>query len=81
MINSYFIIKLVNLFYQIKFLEFAKIFDTFHSNLLKKAFENSLSRQIHEFTSLMIINNGKKRKIDDILNARKHYRRISFLIE
>ena len=60
MIESYFIIKVVSLFYQIKFLEFAKIFDTFHSNLLKKAFENSLSKQINEFASSMIIDDKKK---------------------
>ena len=60
MIDSYSIIKVVNSFYQIKLFEFAKIFDTFHSNLLKKAFENSLSTQINELASSIIINNEKK---------------------
>ena len=59
-IDSYFIIKVVNSFYQIKLFEFAKIFDTFYSNFLKKASENSLSKQINEFASSMIINNKKK---------------------
>ena len=68
-------------FYQIKLFEFAKIFDTFYSNLLKKASENSLSKQINEFTLSVIINDEKKWKIDDILNPRKHYRRIQFLIK
>ena len=60
MINSYFTIRVVNSFYPIKFLEFAEIFDTFHSNFLKKTSENSLSRQINEFASSIIINDEKK---------------------
>ena len=78
MIDSYFIIKVVNLFYHVKSFEFAKIFDTFHSNFLRKAFKNSLSKQINESASSMIINDGKKRKINYILNAQKHYRRVQF---
>ena len=60
MFDSYFIIKIVNSFYEIKFFELTEIFDTFYSNLLKKAFENLLSKQINEFASSMIINDGKK---------------------
>ena len=81
MIDSYFIIKVVNSFYQVKFFEFAKIFDTFYSNLLKKASKNSLWRQINGLALSVIINDEKKWKSDDILNARKHYRRIQFLIK
>ena len=60
MINSYFIIKVVNLFYQVQLFESAKIFDTFYSNILKKASENSLSKQINEFVSLIIIDDENK---------------------
>ena len=60
MINSYSIIKVVSSFYQVQFFESTKIFDTFYSNFLKKAFENSLSKQINKFSSSMIINNEKK---------------------
>ena len=62
MIDLYFVIKAVNSFYQIQFFESTKIFDTFYSNLLKKASGNSLSKQINEFASSMIIYNGKKMK-------------------
>ena len=60
MIDSYFIIKIISSFYQVQFFELAKIFDTFHSSLLKKASENSLSKEINELASSMIINDEKK---------------------
>ena len=82
MIDSYFIIKVMNSFYQVKFFESAKIFDTFYSNFFKKkAFKNSLFKQINELASSMIINDEKKWKANDILNAQKHYRQIQFLIK
>ena len=81
MIESYFIIKIVDSFYQVQLLEIIKIFDTFHLSLLRKAFMNSLSKQINELSSLIVINNKKKWKMNDISNARKHYRRIQFLVK
>ena len=80
-INSYFIIKVINLFYQIQFFESTKMFNIFYLNLLKKTFENLFLKQINEFASSMIRNDEKKWKIDDILDAKKHYRRIQFLIK
>ena len=59
-IESYFIIKIVDSFYQIQLFETVKIFDTFYFNLLRKAFINSLSEQINELSSSIIINNKKK---------------------
>ena len=44
MIESYFIIKIVDSFYQVQLFEIIKIFDTFHFSLLRKAFMNSLSK-------------------------------------
>ena len=60
MIESYFIIKIINAFYQIQLFESIKIFDIFHSNLLRKTFENSLFEQVNEFASLIVINDEKK---------------------
>ena len=54
-IVSYSIIKMIYLFYQVQFFESIKIFDTFHSSLLKKTFENSLLKQINESTSSIVI--------------------------
>ena len=81
MIESYFIIKIVDLFYQVQLLKIVKIFDTFHFSLLRKAFMNSISKQINELSSSIIIDDEKKWKMNDILNVRKHYRRIQFLIK
>ena len=81
MIESYSIIKIIDSFYQIQFLETVRIFDTFHFSLLRKASMNSLSKQINEFSSSIIINDEKKWEMNDILNVRKHYRRIQFLIK
>ena len=76
MIESYSIIKIIDSFYQVQLFETVKIFDTFHFSLLRKASMNSLSKQINEFSSSIIINDEKKWKMNDILNARRHYRRI-----
>ena len=81
MIDSYSIIKVVDSSYQVQLFETVKIFDTFHSSLLRKASENSLSGQINEFASSVVIENEEEWKIDDILDARKHYRRVQFLIK
>lgn len=43
-IDLYFIIRVVNSFYQSQIFKSAKIFDTFYSNLLRKASKNSLSK-------------------------------------
>ena len=81
MIESYFIIKIVDASYQIQLLESVKIFDIFHSNLLRKAFENSLSEQINELAPSIVINDEKKWKVNDILDARKYYRRVQFFVK
>ena len=60
MIESYFIIKIVDAFYQIQLLESVKIFDISHSNLLRKTFENSLFEQVNELASSIVINDEKK---------------------
>ena len=60
MIESYFIIKIVDASYQIQLLESVKIFDIFHFNLLRKTFENSLSKQVNELASSIIIDDEKE---------------------
>ena len=60
MIESYFIIKIVDAFYQIQLFESVKIFDIFHFNLLRKTFENSLSEQVNEFAPSIVIDDEKK---------------------
>ena len=81
MIESYSIIKIVDAFYQIQLFESVKIFDTFHFNLLRKTFENSLSEQVNEFASSIVINDEKKWKVNDILDVRKYYRRVQFFVK
>ena len=81
MIESYSIIKVVDAFYQVQLLESVKIFDIFHLNLLRKAFENSLFEQINEFAPSIIIDDEKEWKMNDILDARKYYRRVQFFVK
>ena len=81
MIELYSIIKIFDIFYQTQLFETVKIFDTFHLSILKKASMNSLSKQINKFSTSIIINDEKKWKMNDILNVRKHYRRIQFLVK
>ena len=60
MIESYSIIKIVDASYQIQLFESVKIFDIFHSNFLRKTFENSLFEQVNELASSIVINDEKK---------------------
>ena len=48
---------------------------------MRKTFENSLFEQINEFASSIIIDDEKKWKVNDILDVRKYYRRMQFLIK
>ena len=81
MIESYFIIKIVDASYQIQLLESVKIFDIFHFSFLRKTFENSLFKQINELASSIVINDEKKWKMNDVFDVRKYYRRVQFLIK
>ena len=44
-------------------------------------FEDSLSKQINEFVSSIVINNEKEWEMNDIFDVRKYYRRMQFLIK
>ena len=81
MIESYFIIKIVDTFYQIQLFESIKIFDIFHFNFLRKMFENSLFKQVNEFASSIVINDEKEWKMNDIFDVRKYYRRVQFFVK
>ena len=67
MIDFYFIIKVINSFYQVQFFELTKIFEIFHSSSSKKRlkirFENKSTMK-------------KKWEFDNILDVKKHYRRV-----
>ena len=60
MLNSFQIKKLIDSFYQLKLSSLIKIYDVFHSSLLRKNAQNSLSSQIQKFLRLIVVNNKKK---------------------
>lgn len=49
-----------------------KIHNVFYSNLLRKALIDSLTNQVNESPSQVIINNKKESEVEDILDAKSH---------
>ena len=56
MLNSFQIIKFVNLFYKLKLLKTMHIHDVFHSELLRSVIDDSLSDQKNELSRSIVIN-------------------------
>ena len=81
MIGPYPIIKVVGSSYQVQLPESVRIFDTFHPSLLRKASEDPLPGQINEPAPPVVIDDEEEWEVDDILDARKHYRRVQFLVK
>ena len=48
---------------------------------MRKAFEDSLSEQVNELAPSIVIDDEKKWKVNDILDARKYYRRVHFFVK
>jgi ribosomal protein L11 len=58
-----------------------KIHDTFYISLLKSTSNNSFIEQIQSSSSLIIVENEKKEyKINDILNSRYHYNKLQYKV-
>ena len=69
-IDSFKILRVFESTCQLKLSSSMKIYNTFHTSLLRSATTNSLLEQISSETSLVIIDDKEKRELDDILNTR-----------
>ena len=70
MLNSFLITERVETFYRLQLSKFMKVHDVFHSHLLRKDFNNVLSEQIQESSSLIITKKSEEYELNDIENSR-----------
>ena len=76
MIDSYRVSKALEVSYKLDFSDSMKIHDVFYISLLRSAVKDSLSEQILDLSSSVIVDNEKEWEVDDILDARKFRDRI-----
>ena len=78
MLSSFLIIERIETFYRLQLPKFMKIYDVFHSHLLRKNFNDSLFERIQKSSSLIIIKKKEKYKLNDIENLRWYYERLQY---
>ena len=71
-IGPYPITEVVGLSYRLELPTSIQIHDVFHPNLFRLAAKDSLSSQINDPPSPIVVNNKKKWEADNIFNAKKH---------
>ncbi len=81
MLNSFQIIESVDSFYKLKLSETMRIYDVFHSELLRSVVDNSLSDQKNESSRSIVINDEDEWEIDDILNSQCYRRRLQYWVK
>ena len=77
-IGPYKVIKLVDSLYRLELPTSIQIHNVFYSNLLKLAAKDSLPGQINDSPPPVVVNDKEEWEVDDILNAKKHGRRVLF---
>ena len=58
-----------------------QIHNIFHPNLLRLVAKDPLAGQINDPPPSIVVNNEEKWEVDDILNAKKHGKRVLFQVE
>jgi len=78
MLGPFLIIKKIEALYKLKLSTFMKVYNVFHSNLLRANLGNSLLNQIQESPRSIVTLKGEKYELNDILNSRWHYERLQY---
>lgn len=69
MLSFFKVIGNKSVFFELKVLQWMKIYNVFYLNLLSKVFINPLTNQFNKFLPLIIINNKKNWEVNDILDV------------
>jgi len=78
MLDSFLIIKKIEALYKLKLSTFIKVHNVFYPNLLRANLGNSFLNQIQESLESIVIFEGEKYELNDILNFRWHYERLQY---
>ncbi len=70
MLDSFLIIKKIEVLYKLKLSTFMKVHNVFYSNLLRANLGDSLSNQIQEFLEFIITFESEKYELNNILNSK-----------
>jgi len=70
MLDSFLIIKKIEALYKLKLSTFIKVHNVFYPNLLRANLGNSFLNQIQESLESIVIFEGEKYELNDILNFR-----------
>ncbi len=81
MLDSFTNLDLVDSSYKLKLSESMRVYDVFHSDLLRSVVDDLLPDQKNEFSGSIVINDEDEWEIDDILNSRRYRRRLQYRIK
>ncbi len=81
MLDSFTNLDLVDSSYKLKLSESMRVYDVFHSDLLRSVVNDLLPDQKNEFSGSIVINDEDEWEIDDILNSRRYRRRLQYRIK
>ena len=70
MLKLFSIKEKVKAFYQLQLFDFMKIYDVFHSHLMRKNSDDLLFKQVQKLFKSIIIKKGEKYKLNNIDNFR-----------
>ena len=81
MLESFEIVKFINIFYRLKLSFFIKVHFVFHISLLRSDSNNPLSNQIIDAFRSMKIENGDEWLMNEILDFRRHHNRLQYKVK
>ncbi len=81
MLDSFTNLDLVDSSYKLKLSESMRVYDVFHSDLLRSVVDDSLPGQKNESSKSIVIKDEDEWKIDDILNFRRYRRRLQYRVK
>jgi len=81
MLDSFTNLDLVDSSYKLKLSESIRVYNVFHSDLLRSAVDDLLPDQKNELSDSIVVNDEDEWKIDDILNFRRYRRRLQYRVK
>ncbi len=81
MLDSFTNLDLVDSSYKLKLSESMRVYDVFHSDLLRPVADDPLPGQKNEPSGSIVVNDEDEWKIDDILNFRRYRRRLQYRVK